>query len=84
MDAETESRLRALCATEGVPAPAMLASLSYFDSNRRARLPANLVQAQRDYFGSHSYERTDREGWFHTVWSDENSADSITTSVYKA
>jgi len=77
-------RVVALCATEGVPAPAMLASLSYFDSNRRARLPANLVQAQRDYFGSHSYERTDREGWFHTVWSDENSADSITTSVYKA
>lgn len=77
-------RVVALCATEGVPATAMFASLAYFDANRRARLPANLVQAQRDYFGSHSYERTDREGWFHTVWSDENSADSITTSVYKA
>ena len=77
-------RVAALCATEGVAAPAMLASLSYFDANRRARLPANLVQAQRDYFGSHSYERTDREGDFHTLWSEDNSADSITTSVYKA
>ena len=50
----------------------------------RARSPANLVQAQRDFFGSHTYERTDMEGWYHTLWSDMNSADSITTSGYKA
>lgn len=110
----------------------MTASLGYFDTYRRERLPANLVQvravcwtalrcpapprralvtpaprslfflhltlrphsdvtshthpqAQRDFFGSHTYQRTDKEGWFHTVW-DENfgSADSITTSGYTA
>jgi len=43
-----------------------------------------LVQAQRDFFGSHTYERIDMEGWYHTLWSDMNSADSITTSGYKA
>merc|ERR1711959_852295 len=53
-----------------------------FDAYRRERLPANLVQAQRDFFGSHTYERLDREGWFHTLWSDGQSADSITTSGY--
>ena len=51
-------------------------------SYRRARMPANLVQAQRDYFGSHTYERTDMGGWHHTLWSDGNSADSITTTAY--
>jgi 6-phosphogluconate dehydrogenase len=60
----------------------MSASLAYFDSYRRARHPANLVQAQRDYFGSHTYERTDMAGWHHTLWSDANSADSITTTGY--
>ena len=67
----------------GVAVPGMTASLSYFDTYRRARLPANLVQAQRDFFGSHTYERVDgQEGWFHTLWSAGNSADSITTSGY--
>jgi 6-phosphogluconate dehydrogenase len=46
----------------GIPAPAFSASLAYYDSYRSARLPANLIQAQRDYFGAHTYERTDREG----------------------
>lgn len=41
-----------------------------------------LVQAQRDFFGSHTYERIDKPGWFHTVWDPRNSADSITTSSY--
>jgi 6-phosphogluconate dehydrogenase len=68
----------------GVAVPSMSGSLAYFDSYRRGRLPANLVQAQRDFFGSHTYERTDMEGWYHTLWSDMNSADSITTSGYKA
>ncbi len=52
----------------GVPVPAFSVSLSYFDSYRRAILPANLIQGQRDYFGAHTYERTDREGVFHTEW----------------
>lgn len=52
----------------GVAAPVMMASLSYFDGMRCAQLPANLIQAQRDFFGSHTYKRTDREGIFHTKW----------------
>jgi len=52
----------------GIPIPAMSAALSYYDSYRSARLPHNLLQAQRDYFGSHTYERVDREGKFHTDW----------------
>ena len=68
----------------GVAVPSMSGSLAYFDSYRRGRSPANLVQAQRDFFGSHTYERIDMEGWYHTLWSDMNSADSITTSGYKA
>ncbi|HKJ92663.1 MAG TPA: hypothetical protein VJ957_05815, partial [Longimicrobiales bacterium] len=52
----------------GVPAPAFSASLAYYDAYRCGRLPTNLVQAQRDYFGSHTYERTDAEGSFHTEW----------------
>ena len=50
-------------ATElGIPVPAFSAALAYYDSYRRESLPANLLQAQRDYFGAHTYERTDREG----------------------
>ena len=56
----------------GVPVPAMSASLAYFDSYRTANLPQNLTQAQRDYFGAHTYERTDKEGVFHTDWNEEN------------
>jgi 6-phosphogluconate dehydrogenase len=52
----------------GIPMPALSASLSYFDAFTTGRLPMNLIQAQRDYFGSHTYERTDREGSFHTEW----------------
>jgi 6-phosphogluconate dehydrogenase len=55
----------------GIPAPALTASLSYLDGYRSARLPANLIQAQRDYFGSHTYERVDAEGTFHTAWRDD-------------
>ncbi|MDX1775242.1 MAG: decarboxylating NADP(+)-dependent phosphogluconate dehydrogenase [Desulfobulbales bacterium] len=55
----------------GIPVPAINAALSYYDSYRRARLPHNLLQAQRDYFGSHTYERVDREGSFHTDWMSE-------------
>ncbi len=52
----------------GIPLAAFCSSLSYFDSYRRAWLPTNLIQAQRDYFGAHTYERTDRPGIFHTQW----------------
>eukprot|EP00879_Flechtneria_rotunda_P010994 GHRR01011488.1.p1 GENE.GHRR01011488.1~~GHRR01011488.1.p1 ORF type:complete len:367 (+),score=136.63 GHRR01011488.1:1687-2787(+) len=77
-------RVVSLAITNGVPAPGMTASLGYFDTYRRERLPANLVQAQRDFFGSHTYQRIDKEGWFHTVWDPNfGSSDSITTSSYK-
>ena len=52
----------------GIPVPAFSSALAYFDSYRRARLPANLIQAQRDYFGAHTYERVDKKGTFHTDW----------------
>jgi 6-phosphogluconate dehydrogenase len=52
----------------GIAVPALSASLAYFDAYRSERLPANLTQAQRDYFGAHTYRRTDREGSFHTEW----------------
>jgi 6-phosphogluconate dehydrogenase len=56
----------------GIPVPAFSASLGYYDSYRAARLPANLLQAQRDFFGAHTYERTDKpEGqFFHTEWPE--------------
>ena len=57
-------------ATElGVPIPAFSSALSWFDSYRTARLPANMIQAQRDYFGAHTYERVDKPGSFHTEWT---------------
>jgi 6-phosphogluconate dehydrogenase len=52
----------------GLPVPAFSTALAYYDGYRRARLPANLLQAQRDYFGAHTYQRIDREGTFHTDW----------------
>jgi 6-phosphogluconate dehydrogenase len=52
----------------GIPVPAFAAALSYYDGYRQARLPANLLQAQRDYFGAHTYQRTDKPGTFHTDW----------------
>ena len=56
--------------THGVAVPAFGASLGYFDSYRQARLPANLLQAQRDFFGAHTYERIDKPGVFHTEWME--------------
>jgi 6-phosphogluconate dehydrogenase len=52
----------------GVPAPGLMVTLGYLDAYRSAWLPANLIQAQRDYFGSHTYERIDAKGTFHTQW----------------
>src|SRR6476660_9038453 len=62
----------------GVAAPAFSASLAYFDSYRSARLPANLLQAQRDFFGAHTYERIDKPGIFHTDWIGDQPAQEIT------
>src|SRR3989440_6864192 len=65
---------------QGVAVPAFSASLAYFDSYRSARLPANLLQAQRDFFGAHTYERIDKPGVFHTEWieSDQKAAEKPT------
>ena len=60
-------------ATNGIPLPGLSNSLTYFDAYTSSRLPLNLIQGQRDYFGSHTYERLDREGIFHTEWKKGNS-----------
>ena len=57
--------------TLGLPAPGLMVTLSYFDAYRSAVLPANLIQAQRDFFGAHTYERLDAPGAFHTQWEEE-------------
>ena len=59
------------CRDLGIPTPAFNASLDYYDSYRQAVLPANLIQAQRDYFGAHTYERIDRPGTVHTEWGKQ-------------
>jgi 6-phosphogluconate dehydrogenase len=58
----------------GIPVPGLSTSLAYYDAYRSERLPANLTQGQRDYFGAHTYRRTDREGVFHTHWTGGASA----------
>lgn len=63
-------RVVSLGIASGISVPSMSASLAYYDQYRRASLPANLVQGQRDFFGGHTYQRTDREGTFHTLWDD--------------
>src|SRR6266481_1785084 len=62
----------AIAIKHGVATPAFSASLAYFDSYRAARLPANLLQAQRDFFGAHTYERIDKPGVFHTDWIESD------------
>jgi 6-phosphogluconate dehydrogenase len=68
----------------GIPVPAMASALSFYDGYRHERLPANLVQAQRDYFGAHTYERVDRPRgeFFHTNWTGHGGA--VTSTTYKA
>jgi 6-phosphogluconate dehydrogenase len=58
----------------GIPVPALGSSLAYYDAYRTERLPANLTQAQRDFFGAHTYRRLDRDGVFHTDWTAHASA----------
>lgn len=57
-----------LAIAQGIPVPSFSSALAYYDSYRTATLPANLIQAQRDYFGAHTYERVDKEGIFHSEW----------------
>ena len=68
----------------GIPAPAMSSALAFYDGYRRGRLPANLLQAQRDYFGAHTYERVDRPRgeFFHTNWTGQGG--DVTASTYDA
>lgn len=61
----------ALAVQAGVPVPTFSSAIAYFDSYRAERLPANIIQAQRDYFGAHTYERVDKEGIFHYPWYHE-------------
>ncbi|MFA5656766.1 MAG: NADP-dependent phosphogluconate dehydrogenase, partial [Dysgonamonadaceae bacterium] len=75
---------RRVCATaleNGIPVPALTAALCYFDGFRSERLPANLLQAQRDYFGAHTYERVDkpRGEFFHTNWTGRGGDTASTT-----
>lgn len=64
-------RRRCLGCQAGVPVPTFSSAIAYFDSYRAERLPANIIQAQRDYFGAHTYERVDKEGIFHYSWYHE-------------
>jgi 6-phosphogluconate dehydrogenase len=74
-------RVVAAAAVNGVPVPAFMTALSYFDGFRAERLPANLLQAQRDYFGAHTYERVDkpRGEFFHTNWTGRGGTTSAST-----
>ena len=79
-----QAGLRSVCAEaarHGVPAPSMMSALSYYDGCRAERLPANLLQAQRDYFGAHTYERVDapRGDFFHTDWTGTGGTTASTT-----
>ncbi len=67
----------------GIPMPAIGAALAYYDGYRAARLPANLLQAQRDYFGAHTYERVDkpRGEFFHTNWTGRGGDTSASTYI---
>ncbi|HEX2280921.1 MAG TPA: NADP-dependent phosphogluconate dehydrogenase [Thermomicrobiales bacterium] len=66
----------------GIPVPGASSALDYFDTLRQPALPANLIQAQRDYFGAHTYQRIDREGVFHTLWhGDEQPVEPVPLQV---
>jgi 6-phosphogluconate dehydrogenase len=66
-------RVVSAASEQGIPVPGFAAALSYYDSLRAERLPASLIQAQRDFFGAHTYHRTDRDGVFHTRWGGDRA-----------
>ena len=70
---ESWRRVVTTAASLGIPAPAFSSSLAYYDGLRSERLPAALTQGLRDYFGAHTYQRVDKEGTFHTLWSEDRS-----------
>jgi 6-phosphogluconate dehydrogenase len=70
-------RVVSLAASQGVPVPGFASALAYYDTVRRDRLPAALVQGLRDFFGAHTYQRVDREGVFHTRWSGDRTEQEV-------
>jgi 6-phosphogluconate dehydrogenase len=77
---ESWRRVVSGAALSGIPTPGFSSSLAYYDGLRADRLPAALVQGQRDFFGAHTYKRVDREGTFHTLWSGNRSEVQATDS----
>jgi 6-phosphogluconate dehydrogenase len=75
-------RTVAIAAQAGIPTPAFSSSLAYYDGLRAKRLPAALIQGQRDFFGAHTYQRTDKPGVFHTLWSGDRSEIETTPSSH--
>jgi len=72
-------RVCGLACVQGVPCPAFATALAFYDGYRSARLPANLLQAQRDYFGAHTYQRLDSDEWTHTNWTGTGGTTSSST-----
>ncbi len=70
-------RAAAAAMEAGIPTPAFSSALAWYDGYRRARLPANLIQAQRDLFGAHTYERVDAEGTFHSLWGADGTGSVV-------
>ena len=64
-------------AQNGIPTPAFSSSLAYYDGIRAERLPAALIQGQRDFFGAHTYRRVDRAGTFHTEWTGDRTESEV-------
>ncbi len=74
-------RVVAKAAELGIPTPAFSSSLAYYDGYRRARGPASLIQGLRDLFGAHTYQRVDREGTFHVIWSPPPGEDASEVQI---
>ena len=79
---ESWRRVVAIAAQAGIPTPAFSSSLAYYDGLRAERLPAALIQGQRDFFGAHTYKRVDKPGVFHTLWSGDRSEIETTPSSH--
>lgn len=73
---QTTREVAAEAIKSGIPVPGFTSALSYYDSYRSETLPANIIQAQRDYFGAHTYERVDAEGSYHLLWDNEEQIDA--------
>jgi 6-phosphogluconate dehydrogenase len=80
---ESWRKVVATAVANGIPAPALSSALAYYDGYRTERLPANLLQAQRDYFGAHTYERVDkpRGEFFHTNWTGRGGDTAASTYI---